>query len=152
MANFCSECGAAQTYKDAKFCHQCGAALESGGDLNLNIKGDVSNSSLTAAGRDVNIHYDGEVVACAVCGGAGEVEEIVTCPDCKGDGKIRHRPPIRRGERYLIAEGCNTCGGYGEETRLRDLSALESFIQEGTGRIYQTKPCEACGGQGKVRV
>ncbi|MBN2045453.1 MAG: hypothetical protein JW757_10570 [Anaerolineales bacterium] len=152
MANFCSECGAAQSSKEARFCQQCGAALASGGDLNLDIRGNVSGSQITAAGRDMNIYHDGEVVTCAVCGGTGKVEDIIFCPDCDGAGVIRHRSPIRRGERYLIAEGCPTCGGCGEETCFRDRSGVESFIWEGTGRICQPHICEACAGQGKKRV
>jgi DnaJ-class molecular chaperone len=80
------------------------------------------------------------------------MERISTCPDCQGKGIIRYQKPVRRGSRYLTAIGCPTCGGYGEETQRRDRSARQSHLRPGSGQLVEVAQCEACGGQGKVRI
>jgi molecular chaperone DnaJ len=66
--------------------------------------------------------------SCAVCGGSGAKPGTghTTCPDCKGTG----RKVVSSGI-FQMGQTCGRCGG--------------------TGSIVQT-PCEACAGEGRVRV
>jgi uncharacterized Zn finger protein (UPF0148 family) len=107
MTQFCSKCGASLP-EQARFCSQCGAeALPAAGEqaISAAVGGDVEGE-MNIAGRDVHVHRYGDehqLVTCKVCGGTGEVEIRVTCPDCNGSG-------MREGGKIF----CARCGGHQE--------------------------------------
>lgn len=65
-------------------------------------------------------------IACEACDGSGAEAgaQPITCPTCKGHGKVRAQQGF-----FTIERACPTCGG--------------------AGRVIE-KPCKVCGGAGRV--
>jgi hypothetical protein len=165
MTKHCIRCNAKLLAENAKYCHECGAPqISPDNALELNIGGDVRNSQVANAGRDVNIHKIGDEKAlrqCNVCKGEGKVEEWITCSTCGGKGIIYFDPPKRfygspQYDHCIDAVGCVKCGGSGNDWVDRDRKGniyhLGNSVTAGKGKICIQKICTHCHGQGVVRI
>jgi molecular chaperone DnaJ len=76
-----------------------------------------------------------------------EVERLVTCPRCMGNGAEPGTAPI----------ACRTCGGSGEQQTMRRsvfgtvMTSVPCGTCDGTGQEIPDR-CENCRGQGRVRA
>jgi molecular chaperone DnaJ len=94
-----------------------------GNDLRYNLEIALEDSF---RGKQTTIRVP-TLVACDSCKGSGAEAGTtpITCPACRGRGRIR----VQQGF-FTIERTCPTC--------------------QGMGRVIE-KPCKACGGQGRVR-
>jgi molecular chaperone DnaJ len=89
------------------------------------LRYDMRISFLDAArGTETEINIE-RLERCEKCGGSGDAEgnETITCPACQGRGQI-----IRAEGFFRVSSTCPSCRGAG---------------------TIKTKPCKACGGQGR---
>ena len=98
-------------------------ARQRGGDLRYNMEITLEEAF---AGKQATIRV-GALGQCEVCAGSGAEKgsKPITCPTCRGSGKVRHS------QGFFTVE--TTCAGC-----------------QGGGKIID-KPCRSCGGQGRSR-
>src|SRR6516164_5934473 len=98
-------------------------ARQRGGDLRYNMEITLEEAF---GGKQATIRV-GALAACEGCGGSGAEKgsKPVSCPTCRGSGKVRHS------QGFFTVE--TTCAGC-----------------QGAGKIID-KPCRSCGGQGRSR-
>ena len=94
-----------------------------GNDLRYNLEITLEESF---RGKQTTIRVP-TLVACDSCKGSGAEAGTtpITCPACRGRGRVRAQQGF-----FTIERPCPTC--------------------QGMGRVIE-KPCKACGGQGRVR-
>ena len=95
--------------------------------ISKTIKMNIKDTCSTCKGTGSR---DGKTQSCSQCGGQGQVRQvrqsifghmqtIVTCPSCKGDGKI-------------IANKCQTCNGEGRTAQSKNVNInIPRGVQEG---------------------
>ncbi|MBM3487937.1 MAG: molecular chaperone DnaJ [Alphaproteobacteria bacterium] len=100
-----------------------GGRGQRGADLRYNLEITLEEAY---AGREARIRVPTSV-ACGVCNGTGAAEGSapITCPTCRGHGKVRAQQGF-----FTVERTCPTC--------------------HGTGKIIKD-PCPACSGSGRVR-
>src|SRR5262249_56574885 len=78
------------------------------------------------AGKQATIRV-GALGACEACAGSGAEKgsKPVTCPSCRGSGKLRHAQGF-----FTVETTCTGC--------------------QGAGKVIE-KPCRSCSGQGRSR-
>jgi molecular chaperone DnaJ len=102
---------------------QRGGAQGRGSDLRYNLEISLEEAF---KGKQTSVRVP-TLVGCEGCKGSGAESgsKPVTCPTCKGSGRVRAQQGF-----FTIERTCASC--------------------QGAGRIIE-KPCKICGGQGRVR-
>jgi molecular chaperone DnaJ len=102
---------------------QRGGAQGRGSDLRYNLEISLEEAF---KGKQTSVRVP-TLAACEGCKGSGAEagSKPVTCPTCKGSGRVRAQQGF-----FTIERTCASC--------------------QGAGRVIE-KPCKVCGGQGRVR-
>ena len=102
---------------------QRGQAQGRGSDLRYNLEITLEDAF---KGKQTSVRVP-TLAQCETCHGSGAEagSKLVTCPTCKGHGRVRAQQGF-----FTIERTCASC--------------------QGAGRVIE-KPCKTCGGQGRVR-
>jgi molecular chaperone DnaJ len=100
-----------------------GQAPGRGNDLRFNLEISLEDAF---RGKQTTVHVP-TLTSCEACAGSGAEagSKPVTCPTCKGNGRVRAQQGF-----FTIERTCPTC--------------------HGAGRVIEN-PCRVCSGQGRVR-